>query len=88
MKILHLSDRGLPDWRIEKAAITGLKAGHEVLFGGGKKGNNYERKIFLKTYEISWSPQSRRGIPFMLAWCKKASRENVERGKTRLSTCT
>lgn len=75
MKILHLSDRGLPDWRIEKAAITGFKAGHDVLFGGEKKGNNYERKIFLKTYEISWSPRSRRGIPL----CWHGVKKQVER---------
>ncbi|HZD36046.1 MAG TPA: glycosyltransferase [Nitrososphaeraceae archaeon] len=71
MKILHLSDRGLPDWRIEKAAITALKAGHEVLFGGGKRANNYDRKIFYKTYDITWSAQSRRGIPFYWYSVKK-----------------
>ena len=46
MKILHLSDRGLPDWRIEKAAITGLKAGHEVLFGE-------ERRITIMSGKFS-----------------------------------
>jgi Glycosyltransferase Family 4 len=75
MKILHLSDRGLPDWRIEKAAITALKAGHEVLFGGEKMANNYGRKIFLKIYEISWSARSRRGIPF----CWHGVKKQVER---------
>ena len=64
MKILHLSDRGLPDWRIEKAATTALKAGHEVSFGGGERAVTYDRKIFFKTYEINWNAQSRRGIPF------------------------
>lgn len=64
MKILHLSDRGLPDWRIEKAATTALKAGHEVLFGGGKEAISYDRKIFFKTYNVNWSARSRRGIPF------------------------
>ena len=64
MKILHLSDRGLPDWRIEKAATTALKAGHEVLFGGGKEAISYDRKIFFKTYHVNWSARSRRGIPF------------------------
>ena len=64
MKILHLSDRGLPDWRIEKAATTALKAGHEVLFGGGKEVIGYDRKIFFKTYKINWGARARRGIPF------------------------
>ena len=71
MKILHLSDRGLPDWRIEKAAITALKEGHEVLFAGGKAPNNYYRKIFIKNYEINWSARSRRGIPFYWHGVKK-----------------
>jgi hypothetical protein len=71
MKILHLSDRGLPDWRIEKAATTALRAGHEVFFGGGKKANNYNRKIFHQTYEISWNAWSRRGIPFHWHGVKK-----------------
>ena len=48
MKILHLSDRGLPDWRIEKAATTALKAGHEVLFGGGKEAISYDEEFSSK----------------------------------------
>lgn len=71
MRILHLSDRGLPDWRIEKAATTALKAGHEVLFGGGKRAISYDRRIFFKTYKISWSARSRRGIPFYWHSVKK-----------------
>ncbi len=34
MRILHLSDDGLPDWRVEKSALTAKKNGHEVFFGG------------------------------------------------------
>ena len=48
MKILHLTERVLPDWIIERAAITALKAGHEVLFGENKA-NNHNR-IFPKVY--------------------------------------
>lgn len=71
MRILHLSDSGLPDWRIEKAATTGLKAGHEVVFGGEKKASSYDRRIFFDFYEIIWSERSRRGIPIYWHTVKK-----------------
>lgn len=74
MKILHLSDGGLPDWRVEKAATTGMKAGHGVVFAGGKKAHNYNRKIFSENYEIIWSTRSRRGIPFYWHTVKKQVR--------------
>ena len=34
MKVLHISHLGLPDWRIEKSAITGSKYGYRVFFAG------------------------------------------------------
>lgn len=34
LKILHLSDASLPDWRTEKSAITASNCGHEVIFAG------------------------------------------------------
>jgi len=32
MRILHLSDDGLPDWRVEKSALTARKNGHQLFF--------------------------------------------------------
>lgn len=42
MRILHISNAGLPDLRIEKMAFTMKKEGHELLFLGGRpvKGQN------------------------------------------------
>jgi glycosyltransferase involved in cell wall biosynthesis len=62
LKILHLSNEGLPDWRIEKYAITALNLGHELIFAGLKP-VNYGRDTFSKLYEVNWTSKARYGIP-------------------------
>ncbi|HEY6404971.1 MAG TPA: glycosyltransferase, partial [Nitrososphaeraceae archaeon] len=69
MKILHLSDMQLPDWRIEKSAATDLRLGHEVVFAGMK--SNYECSIFSEIFLVCWTPRARRGIPFYWKAVKK-----------------
>ena len=64
MRILHLSHESLPDWRVEKSAITASKLGHEVIFAGRKPSNDYSRKTFSKIFEINWTAKARMGIPF------------------------
>lgn len=71
LKILHLSHEGLPDWRIEKSALTGLRFGHTVLFAGAKISSSYERNTFAKTYEINWNAKARYGVPFYWHSVKK-----------------
>jgi len=63
LRILHLSHDSLPDWRVEKAALTGLHFGHQVLFAGSEIPKNYNRNIFTKVYEIKWNAKARYGIP-------------------------
>jgi len=67
LRILHLSDCTLPggiiSWRIEKSAISALKHGHEVFFGGPKKSIS-AKKTFNKIYEINWTPRARRVFPY------------------------
>jgi glycosyltransferase involved in cell wall biosynthesis len=63
LKILHLSHESLPDWRIEKSAITASNLGHEVFFAG-RVSNGYPRDSFSKSYEINWTAKARLGIPF------------------------
>ena len=70
MKILHLSEGGLPDWRIEKSAQTGLKNNHEVFFAGGKT-LNYTEKTFSEIYEVNWTLPARMGIWFQWRQVKK-----------------
>jgi glycosyltransferase involved in cell wall biosynthesis len=71
LRILHLSHEGLPDWRVEKSAISASKVGHEVIFAGRKSPVSYDRKIFLKIYEVNWTAKARLGIPFYWRTVKK-----------------
>lgn len=61
MKILHLSEGGLPDWRIEKSAQSAQKNEHEVVFGG-RISSNYTGKTFSKIYEVNWTLPARLGL--------------------------
>lgn len=73
MKILHISDEGLPDWRVEKSAMSASKVGYEVMFAG-KKPYNYDRNTFSKLFEINWTPKARYGIPYYWHRVKKQFR--------------
>jgi hypothetical protein len=70
LKIQHLSDASLPDWRTEKSAITASNCGHEVIFAG-RDSKNYQTKTFSKIYEIKWTFKARIGIPFYWHSVKK-----------------
>jgi glycosyltransferase involved in cell wall biosynthesis len=52
----------LPDWRIEKSAITDSNLGHQVFFAGMK--SKYKGYAFSKIYQIHWTPRARRAVPF------------------------
>lgn len=54
MKILHLSHGSLPDWRIEKSALTGRRSGHEVFFAGERPREGYASSAFSKLLEVDW----------------------------------
>ena len=69
LKIIHLSDMSLPDWRIEKSALTDASQGHDVYFGGLK--SHYSGKIFSKVFEIRWTPRARRAVPLYWRSVKK-----------------
>ena len=71
LRILHLSTEGLPDWRIEKSAITAKSQGHDVLFAGSKSPFNYDRKTFSKVYEITWTAKARYGLPYYWSLVQK-----------------
>ena len=59
----------LPDWRIEKSALTDASQGHDVYFGGLK--SHYSGKIFSKVFEIRWTPRARRAVPLYWRSVKK-----------------
>jgi hypothetical protein len=70
LRILHLSHESLPDWRIEKAAISALKNNHEVAFAG-KYPKNCNNEIFSELYSLVWTAKARFGIPFYWRSVKK-----------------
>jgi len=59
----------LPDWRIEKSALTDLNLGHEVVFGGMK--SRHTGNVFSKVFQIQWTPRARRAVPFYWHSVKK-----------------
>ena len=73
MRVLHLSDYALPDWRIEKSAISALNRNHQVFFAGlpspTTTANN--NSVFSKIYEINWTPRARRAFPYYWHCVKK-----------------
>ena len=71
MKVLHLSEYGLPDWRIEKSAITAKREGYDVFFAGQKKREDYLNDIFNKIYEIEINIIVKYKFPFYYQIVKK-----------------
>lgn len=77
MKILHLSDDRLPDWRIEKSAISASNHGYQIFFAGNDS-INYHNKIFSKIYEIKWTAKARYGFSTYWHYVKKGVRKALE----------
>lgn len=71
MRILHLSDYALPDWRIEKSAISALNRDYQVFFAGLPSSSHSSNGVFLKVYEINWTPRARRAFPYYWYCVKK-----------------
>ena len=63
LRILHISHRGLPDPRVEKAAISARKWGAETYFAGGRiNGFSYPSKIFDGTFELPFNTKANVGL--------------------------
>ena len=76
MRILHLSDSSLPDWRIEKAAISSKNRGYEVYFAGKKISPNYQ-SIFEKNFVINWTSRARNKFPVYWSNLKKQMKKII-----------
>ena len=79
MKILHLSDVGLPDTRVERAALHALQKGWEVIFAGGRPVEYQLFNVFKKIHYRPWQPSEKTGFPRTLQnlrrWVKRLIRE-------------
>jgi hypothetical protein len=71
LKVRHLSEYSLPDWRIEKSAITAKRKGYDVFFAGERKKDDYKNVIFNKVYEIPWNIKAKYKFPFYYQILKK-----------------
>jgi len=78
---LHLSDGSLPDWRIEKAAISSKNRGNEVYFAGLKPQSSYERNIFSQIFDLSWNPKARYRLPYQWHILKKQMKKIIKEVK-------
>lgn len=73
MKILHLSDTPLPDWRVEKSASSSRKRGDLVYFCGPNSliSNSNSHSNFEKQYGITWTSHARNKLPYYWGLVKK-----------------
>ncbi|MFX1318084.1 MAG: glycosyltransferase [Promethearchaeota archaeon] len=62
MKILHFSDVGLPDTRVERAALYSKMKGWDVVFAGGRPPQNQIFGVFEKVYYRHWGPYEKTGF--------------------------
>ena len=79
MRVLHLSDYALPDWRIEKSAISALNRNYQVFFAGLP--SNSSDGVFSKIYEINWTPRARRAFPYYWYCVKKQLKKIVREAR-------
>jgi glycosyltransferase involved in cell wall biosynthesis len=64
LKVLHISEYSLPEWSIEKSAITAKRKGYDVYFVGAQNKIDYNNVIFDKIYEIKWDIKAKYKFPF------------------------
>ena len=79
LRILHLSDYALPDWRIEKSAISALNRNYQVFFAGLP--SHISNSVFSKIYEINWTPRARRAFPYYWYCVKKQLKKIVSEAR-------
>jgi hypothetical protein len=71
MKILHFSDSGLPDVRVERAAQYASSKGWDVIFAGGRPITGQIFNAFKKVHYRHWNPSEKTGFPRSLQKVKQ-----------------
>lgn len=64
MNVLHVSNNGFPDTRVERAARTAKKDGHVVSFAGPYVDKAHSVNIFDLSFELPFNKLSNSAIPF------------------------
>jgi glycosyltransferase involved in cell wall biosynthesis len=73
-----LSDGSLPDWRIEKAAISSKNRGYYVYFAGLKPLSNYSRNTFSQMFSLNWNSKARYRLPYQWYTLKKQMKKIID----------
>ncbi|MFX0168059.1 MAG: glycosyltransferase [Candidatus Hodarchaeota archaeon] len=63
MKILHFSDVGLPDTRVERSALFAKQKGWEVVFAGGRPPQTQIFNAFETIHYRYWKASEKTGFP-------------------------
>jgi glycosyltransferase involved in cell wall biosynthesis len=84
MKILHLSDAGLPDIRPERSALYVRNKGWDVIFAGGRPIEKQIFNAFSKTYYRYWRPSEKTGFPRSLRNVEEWVRNLIDEEKPDL----
>ena len=75
MKILHFSDAGLPDTRVERSALFSKQQGWAVVFAGGRQPQKQIFGAFDTIHYRYWKPSEKTGFPGTLhqvrGWLKR-----------------
>lgn len=82
MRILHLSDQGLPDSRVEKSAYSAKKLGYSVYFAGGRcDGYSLGTPFFDGVFELPFTWRANIGDP--IHWHRLRKKFEAVRSETR-----
>jgi len=85
MKILHLSHNGLPDIRVERAALTGKNAGYYVYFAGPFfKNTALPVKLFNDFYDLPFNKFANAKLPYYWRALKRKISEILTKCKPDL----
>ena len=76
MRILHLSDTGLPDRRIEKAAMSSSGRSYDVFFAGNAE--QARSNVFKQVFPLPWTRSSRLALPPAWERLKKSFRRILD----------
>jgi glycosyltransferase involved in cell wall biosynthesis len=79
LRVLHLSDYALPDWRIEKSAISASNRNYQVYFAGLP--SHSSDSVFSRIYEINWTPRARRAFPYYWYCVKKQLKKIIREAR-------
>ena len=81
MKVLHFSDVGLPDARVERPAVFSKHQGWEVVFAGGRSSQAQIFRAFDTIHYRYWKSSEKTGFPGTLQQVRNWLRRLIRTGR-------